>query len=248
MNQWLISKVVMVNRLLRDDISKGQAPTRIHASSKDVWNALKDPSMLGLWIIGLLSYIPKAPVIQYLALNLRRMGFSTFTSNVLMIPSEFLRVLGLLVLARSSEHFNERAMHCIFAELFCVPLFATLLVLPAGGFRWARFAIATLITGGPTSFAIVVNWISRNSFDVRKRAVSIAIFGMFDLVGSVAAARKCTKTTYKRSRSRTDQRPRNLSRRRCTILFHREQSSHISGSNLVSNLLTASNDVETFES
>ena len=194
MVQWLTSIVIMVNRLLRDDVSKGQTPTRAHVSFRDIWNALRDPSMLGLWIIGLLGYIPKAPVIQYLALSLRRMGFSTLTSNVLMIPSEFLKVLGLLGLARSSEYFNERAMHCIFAELFCVPLFATLLVLPAGGFRWARFTIATLITGGPTSFAIVVNWISQNSFDVRKRAVSIAMFGMFDLVGSVAAARKCAKS------------------------------------------------------
>lgn len=36
-------KVIMINRLLRDDPSKGRTGTKTHLSLRDIWNTLKDP-------------------------------------------------------------------------------------------------------------------------------------------------------------------------------------------------------------
>jgi hypothetical protein len=39
----LTLRVIMINRLLRDDASKGRTGTKTHASIRDIWNTLKDP-------------------------------------------------------------------------------------------------------------------------------------------------------------------------------------------------------------
>ena len=39
----LIAIVIMINRLLRDDASKGRMGTKTRTSGRDIWNTLKDP-------------------------------------------------------------------------------------------------------------------------------------------------------------------------------------------------------------
>jgi hypothetical protein len=103
--------------------------------------------MWGFYFIGLIAYIPATPVQGYLTLTLKRLGFSTFDSNMLTIPSAALQVVTMLALAYSSEFFNERTFHCIFGELWIMPLLAALLAIPNGGRNWGRFSIITLISG-----------------------------------------------------------------------------------------------------
>ena len=82
-------EVIMVNRILRDEPGQGLAALKEPATFKDIWEAWKDPSMWGLYFIGLIAYIPASPVQGYLTLTLKRLGFSTFNSNMLTIPSAF---------------------------------------------------------------------------------------------------------------------------------------------------------------
>lgn len=103
--------------------------------------------MWGLYFIGLVAYIPATPVQAYLTLTLKRLGFSTFDSNMLTIPSAALQVFTMLALAFSSEFFNERTFHCIFGEFWILPLLAALISLPDGGRNWSRFSMVTLISG-----------------------------------------------------------------------------------------------------
>ena len=42
----LKSEVIMINRLLRDDASKGRTGTKTRTSMRDIWNTLKDPGKL----------------------------------------------------------------------------------------------------------------------------------------------------------------------------------------------------------
>ncbi|PLB44520.1 MFS transporter [Aspergillus steynii IBT 23096] len=181
-------ETIMINRLLRDDPSKGLTHINEAATLKDVLNAWSDKSMWGLYLVGLVAYIPQGPVQSYLSLTLKRLGFSTFDSNMLSIPSAVLQIILMLILSKSSEFFGERTFHCFVGELWTLPLLAALLGLPAHGYNWPRFAITTLISGYPYFHPIVSAWISENTFDVKKRAITAATYNVIVQVGSIISS------------------------------------------------------------
>ncbi|KAF4781593.1 major facilitator superfamily transporter [Colletotrichum scovillei] len=181
-------EVIMINRILRDDPAKGLTALKEPMTFKDIKNAWLDPSMWGLYLIGLVAYIPATPVQAYLTLTLRRLGFTTFNANMLTVPSAVLQIITMLTLAFSSDYFKERAFHCIFGELWIMPLLITLLTLPDGGREWSRFSVITLISGYPYFHPIVSSWISENTFDVKKRAISAATYNVIVQIGSLAGS------------------------------------------------------------
>ncbi|KAI9850793.1 MAG: hypothetical protein M1838_005048 [Thelocarpon superellum] len=178
-------EVIMINRLLRDDPAKGLTALKEPIRVPDVVKALKDRSMWGLYFIGLVAYIPATPVQSYLSLTLNRIGYSTFLSNILSIPSAVLQIILMLVLAKSSERRAERTWHCFFGEFWCLPLLAALIGIHPSASNWTRFALTTLISGYPYFHPIVSAWISENSFDVKKRAVTAATYNVIVQVGSI---------------------------------------------------------------
>ncbi|CAD0047239.1 unnamed protein product [Aureobasidium pullulans] len=107
---------------------------------------------------------------------------------MLTIPSAVLQIILMLGLAYSSNHFLERTWHCLFGEFFIMPLLIALLALPSGGYNWGRFSISTLISGYPYFHPIVVAWISENTFDVKKRAISAATYNVIVQIGSVISS------------------------------------------------------------
>ncbi|KAF2721643.1 MFS general substrate transporter [Polychaeton citri CBS 116435] len=141
-------EVIVVNRILRDDPAKGVTGLREPATFRDVINTWKDSSMWGMYFIGLIAYIPAGPVQSYLSLTLRRIGFSTFDSNMLSIPSAVLQIILMLALAFSSDYFTEH----------------------------------------PYFHPIVSAWISENSFDVKKRAITAATYNVIVQIGSIISS------------------------------------------------------------
>lgn len=169
----------MINRILRDDPAKGLTDIKEPVTVKDVKAAWSDKSLWGLYLVGMIAYIPATPVQAYLTLTLKRVGkFSTLASNLLTAPSAALQIVTMLGLAYSSDYFNERAFHCLIGELWNLPLFTALLTLPNGGREWGRYSIITLISGYPYFHPIVSSWISENSFDVKKRAIAAATYNV----------------------------------------------------------------------
>ena len=75
----------MVNRLLRDDPSKGDMNNRQAVGPKLLWKAIQDWEQWPLYIVGLTTYIPPSPPQNYLSLILRQLGFSVFQANLLVI-------------------------------------------------------------------------------------------------------------------------------------------------------------------
>jgi hypothetical protein len=146
--------------------------------------------MWGLYFIGLIAYIPQSPVQGYLSLTLKRLGFTTFESNMLSIPSAVLQIILMLILSKSSEYFGERTFHCVIGEFWSLPLLATLLGLPDHGYNWGRFTVTTMISGYPYFHPIVSSWISENTFDVKKRAITAATYNVIVQIGSVISSRK----------------------------------------------------------
>jgi len=155
------------------------------ATIKDIKAAWSDPAMWGLYFLGLVAYIPATPVQAYLSLTLKRLGFSTFNSNMLTIPSAALQIVTMLSLAYSSDYFNERTLHILFGEFWILPLLTALLTLPDGGREWSRFTLITLISGYPYFHPLISSWISENTFDVKKRAITAATYNVIVQIGSL---------------------------------------------------------------
>lgn len=175
-------------RILRDDPAKGLTAIKEPVAWKDVRAAWADSSMWGLYFIGLVAYIPATPVQSYLTLTLKRLGFSTFNSNMLTIPSAVLQIITMLSLAFSSDYFNERAFHAFFGEFWIMPLLIAMLTLPDGGRDWGRFSLVTLISGYPYFHPIISSWISENTFDVKKRAITAATYNVIVQIGSLVGS------------------------------------------------------------
>lgn len=77
---------IAVNRILRDDPSKGTMNNRESITLKMLWRALCDYNLWPLYAIALMFDVPSSPAEQYLTLSLRGMDFSTLHSNLLSIP------------------------------------------------------------------------------------------------------------------------------------------------------------------
>ncbi len=88
-NGWFTDRevAIVVNRVLRDDPSKGDMHNRQALTPRRLWEALKDYDLWPLYLIGLVVHIPHSPPNTYITLTLRSLGFSTFTTNLLTIPS-----------------------------------------------------------------------------------------------------------------------------------------------------------------
>ncbi len=179
---------IMVNRLLRDDPSKGDMNNRQAVGPVLLWKAIRDWEMWPLYIIGLTAYIPPSPPGTYLSYILRQLGFSTFDANLLAIPSQFLFAVNLLILTWISKRFGERAIVSSVSNIWIFPWLVALVTLSEKASPWIRYALLTGLLSYPYCHAILVAWNARNSNAVRTRAVSAALYNMFVQSGNIIAS------------------------------------------------------------
>jgi hypothetical protein len=94
-NGWFTDRetAIVVNRVLRDDPSKGDMHNRQAITPRRLWHALQDydlwpvsktlyPSQLKsnifqLYLLGFLVFVPVSPPATYITLTLKSLGFST---------------------------------------------------------------------------------------------------------------------------------------------------------------------------
>ncbi|RAL61385.1 hypothetical protein DID88_009519 [Monilinia fructigena] len=107
---------------------------------------------------------------------------------MLTILSAALQIITMLVLAYSSDFFNERTFHCVFGEFWILPLLAALLKIPDGGREWSRWSLVTLISGYPYFHPIISAWISENTLNVKKRAITAATYNVIVQIGSLVGS------------------------------------------------------------
>ena len=175
----------MVNRILRDDPSKGGMHNRQPVTPKLLWEALKDYDMWIIYLLGLVWMIPNTPATSYISLNLKSIGFTTFQTNLLSIPSYIIFILNLLAWTWFSERFNVRFILGAYSEAWALILLIALEVLPDGASPWARWVLNTLLIGMPYVHAIVVAITSRNAGTVRTRTVATALYNMSVQVSNI---------------------------------------------------------------
>ncbi|KAK6204483.1 putative allantoate permease [Scheffersomyces amazonensis] len=196
---------IVVNRVLRDDPSKGDMHNRQPLTPRMIWKSLSDYDLFPLYIIGILAYAPTATLGAYQTLNLRQLGFSTFNTNLLTIPGDFIHIVLLLIITWVSERVNDRALICLVLPIYSVPLVGVL-AFWKGTMKdvWGTWAVTTLVLGGPYIHAILVAWVSRNAYSIRSRSVASAVYNMAVQLGSIYAKniyRQDDKPLYRRGNS-----------------------------------------------
>jgi hypothetical protein len=96
---------IMVNRILRDDPSKGDMHNLQAVIPRLLWHALQDWEMWPVYLIGLSFLIANQPVQSYLSLILKQ-SFGRLEVNLLTIPAYVLFIIQLLFWTWVSEKTN----------------------------------------------------------------------------------------------------------------------------------------------
>ncbi|KAL5001224.1 major facilitator superfamily domain-containing protein [Aspergillus recurvatus] len=176
---------ILVNRIIRDDPSKGSMHNRQAVTPKMLWKALWDYDMWPIYLLGLTWMIPNTPATSYISLQLKSLGYNTFQTNLMTIPAYALFIVNLLFWTWISERFNIRFLLGIVAEVWClVPLIA-LAILPDSTSPWALWILNVILIGAPYVHAIIVAMTSRNAGSVSTRTVASAIYNMMVQVSSI---------------------------------------------------------------
>ncbi|CEJ58530.1 Putative Permease of the major facilitator superfamily [Penicillium brasilianum] len=172
-------ETIIVNRVIRDDPSKGTMHNRQPITPKLLWKSLCDFDLWPLYIIGLTFETPMMTPKQYLTLTLRNMGFNTFVSNLLAIPNTVLSMILMLSITYLAEVTGQLTWVSILGQIWTLPFVVYLYVVDTTtANRWVVWAIVSLLLGFPNAHAIQVGWNSRNSNTVRSRTVSAAMYNM----------------------------------------------------------------------
>ncbi|KAI1374381.1 MFS general substrate transporter [Hypoxylon crocopeplum] len=192
---------ILVNRILRDDPSKGDMHNRQGITLKMLWKSLADYHLWPIYVIGLTFGIPAGPPERYLTLTLRALGFDTFNSNLLSIPAQVMTTINMLVLTYISEVINQRALLGLFTEFWYLPCVVALAVLSENTSRWGTYALITVLLSYPSPHPMQVGWSSRNSNTVRTRTVSAAAYNICVQLQSIISSniyRDDDKPLYRR--------------------------------------------------
>ncbi|KAL4780691.1 major facilitator superfamily domain-containing protein [Aspergillus varians] len=172
-------EVIIVNRVIRDDPSKGTMHNREPITPKLLWKSLCDYDLWPIYILGLTFQIPMTTPAQYLTLTLRGLGFGTFTTNLLIIPKEVLHIITMVLLSYTAEAVNELTFVSMVGQIWSLPFLVYLYVVDANSAnKWVVWAVMTLFLAYPNAHPIQVGWNSRNANTVRSRTVSAAMYNM----------------------------------------------------------------------
>ncbi|TYJ53505.1 hypothetical protein B9479_005891 [Cryptococcus floricola] len=181
-------EIIIVNKVLRDDPTKSDMHNREGLSIKQLWYSLSDYDMWPIYLIGLVAFIIPSTVNAYFTLTLKALKFSTFQTNMLTIPSNFLFIIMNLSLAFTSKRLKERLLTSSIQPIWHLIFLIALVTLPDSANRWARWAVISLTMAYPYCHPIMVSMNSMNAGSVRTRTVSSSIYNMFVQAASLVAS------------------------------------------------------------
>lgn len=197
---------IIVNRVLRDDPSKGGMHNRQPITLPMLWRSLKDYDLWPIYIIGILFEIPTSPPKTYLTLSLKAIGFNTFEVTLLGIPVTVFASLNLLWISYLTERFHQISVIGVLSQVWTLPLLI-IQYLSGASLRenpWGQYALTFILLGWPSMHAAHVSWCSRLSNSVRTRAVSAALYNITIQLSGIASSniyREDDKPLYRRGNS-----------------------------------------------
>ncbi|KAG1859532.1 allantoate permease [Suillus subalutaceus] len=189
-NGWFTEReeIIIVNRVLRDDPSKGDMHNREGLTFRRLWTAVCDYDLWPIYILGLMFGIPNTPPATYLTLLLTDIGFNTFDTNLLTIPYQALGIVTMFLITLVSEFVNERSIVSMIEDVWTLPFLVALYALPSNPNPWIFFAVVTGLLSYPYTHAIQVAWCSRNAGAVASRTVNASLYNMFVQASGIISA------------------------------------------------------------
>ncbi|KAL4068593.1 hypothetical protein V8B97DRAFT_852739 [Scleroderma yunnanense] len=104
-----------------------------------LWTALCDYNLWPLYILDLMFGVSNNPLATYLTLSFRDIGFNTFETNLLTIPSQALAIVTTFLIGLLSEYVRERTLVSMLEDLWTLPILVALCILPPGPNPWVFF-------------------------------------------------------------------------------------------------------------
>ncbi|KAL1600428.1 hypothetical protein SLS60_006813 [Paraconiothyrium brasiliense] len=147
-NGWFTKReeIIMVNRILREDPSKSSMHNREALTPRLLWQSMKDYDLWPIYILGLTFQTPMTPTSNYLTLILRDIGFDTFKTNLLIVPSKVLHVVTMLGLTYAAEIFRELTLTSLIGQLWALPFIIFLNIYDVTEInKWLAWSIMTLL-------------------------------------------------------------------------------------------------------
>ncbi|KPI34576.1 putative transporter [Cyphellophora attinorum] len=203
-NGWFTEReeTIMVNRIIREDPSKGTMHNRQPITPRLLWESLSDYDLWPLYLLGLNFQTPYTTPYQYLTLTLKQLGFGTFKTNLLVIPSQVGHIITMLSFTYLSEVLGQLWIWGLLAQLWVMPFLSYIYAVDINSInKWTAYGIMTLLLSYPSVHAIQVGWNSRNSNSVRSRTVSAAMYNMACQSSGIIASniyRKDDRPRYRR--------------------------------------------------
>ena len=194
-------EIIIVNRVLRDDPSKGDMHNRQALSLSMLWKSLKDYDLWPVYVIGMLFEIPTAPPKTYLTLSLKAIGFSTFQTTLLGIPVTVFASINLLLVTELTERIHQISLIGLLTQVWSLPLLVVLYTSAGNLSEWGLYAVTFVLLGWPSPHAAQVGWCSRMSNSVRTRAISAALYNITIQLSGIASSniyRSDDKPLYRR--------------------------------------------------
>ncbi|OBT88477.1 hypothetical protein VE02_03287 [Pseudogymnoascus sp. 03VT05] len=194
-------ETIIVTRALRDDPSKGSMHNRQPITPKLLYKSLSDYHLWPMYLVGLTFQLPTNPPQSYLTLSLRSLGFDTFQTNLLVIPSQVGHIITMLDITLLSDYTGELSLTAMLGQIWALPFLISLYIIDSTtASKWTIWIITNLLSF-PNMHAVQVGWISRNSNTVRSRTVSAAMYNMFVQAQGIIGAnvyREDDKPRYRR--------------------------------------------------
>ncbi len=145
---------IMVNRIIREDPSKSSMHNREPLTPKLLWQSMKDFDLWPIYILGLTFQTPMTTPSNYLTLSLQGLGFDTFKTNLLMIPSKVLHVINMFALTYAGDVFGELTFTALIGQLWALPFLMFMNIVDINGInKWAAWAIMTALLCYPSGMS-----------------------------------------------------------------------------------------------
>jgi MFS transporter, ACS family, DAL5 transporter family protein len=142
---------IIVNRIIREDPSKSSMHNRQALTPALLWKSMKDFDLWPIYLLGLNFQTPMTTPANYLTLSLKGLGFGTFGTNLLVIPSKVLHVVTMLGLTYAGEVFKELTFTALIGQVWAFPFLVFINLVDINKInKWLAWLVMTILLSYPS--------------------------------------------------------------------------------------------------